>query len=419
MTNPRTTVVGAFERRADAERAVEELQRAGFRDDQIGFATRGGDAAPGSTTIEETGSHAGSGAASGLLTGGVIGGILGALAAGLIPGIGPVIAGGILSGVVGGAAVGAAAGGLLGALAGMGVPEEEAHHYNREFEAGRTIVTVRAGDRYDEARAIMQRFGVLEYGSAATTDRPMAASSPTATRRPTPGQTDTDQERVVELRQEELTAKKQQVQTGEVGLRKEVVTEQRSIDVPVDREEVVVERRAVEPRASDRPIAEGETIDIPVREERVDVQKRPVVYAEVEIGKRVVQDTERVKDTVRREEARVEQGGDVRVRGSGPASNVQAWDDVSPSYRERWQRQYGSSGQRWEDAEPYYRFGYESANDSRYHGRDWSNSEADLRTDYEDWARRNNYRCDESGWDRYRDSLRDMWEQSRSRASTR
>jgi len=419
MTNPRTTVVGAFDKRSDAERAVEELHRAGFSDDQIGFATRGGEAAAGSTTIEETGSHAGSGAAGGLLTGGVIGGILGALAAGLIPGIGPVIAGGILTGVLGGAAAGAAAGGLIGALGGMGVPEEEAHHYNREFEAGRTIVTVRAGDRHDEARAIMQRFGVLEYGSAAGSDRPATTSSATATRRPVSGQPDTDQGRVVELRKEELTARKESVQSGQVGVRKEVVSEQRSMDVPVAREEVVVERRTVEPRASGTPIAEGESIDIPVREERVDVQKRPVVYEEVEIGKRVVQDTQRVSDTVRREEARVEQDGDVRVHGGGSGGSLQSWDEVSPSYRQSWQSQYGTSGQRWEDAEPYYRFGYESASDPRYQGRDWSTSETDLRTDYEDWARRNNYRYDESGWDRYRNSMRDMWQQSRSRASSR
>jgi hypothetical protein len=151
----RTTVVGAFENRRDAERAVEDLHRAGFRDDQIGFATRGDDRVKRGRTIEGTDTHAGGGTAGGLVTGGVIGGILGALAAGLIPGIGPVIAGGILAGVLGGAAVGAVAGGLLGALMDMGVPEEEAHYYNREFEAGRTIVTVRADGRAPEARSIL------------------------------------------------------------------------------------------------------------------------------------------------------------------------------------------------------------------------------------------------------------------------
>jgi hypothetical protein len=40
-TNQPTTVVGVFERRDQAERAVTALEAAGFRDDQIGLATRG------------------------------------------------------------------------------------------------------------------------------------------------------------------------------------------------------------------------------------------------------------------------------------------------------------------------------------------------------------------------------------------
>ena len=117
----------------------------------------------------------------------------------------------------------------------------------------------------------------------------------------------------VQLRQEELRARKDVVEAGAVGVRKDVVAEQKTMDVPVTREEVVVERHAVERRPSDRPIGEGETIEVPVREERVEVEKRPVVYEEVSVGKREVQETERVSGTVRREEARVERGGDVSL----------------------------------------------------------------------------------------------------------
>jgi hypothetical protein len=41
----------------------------------------------------------------------------------------------------------------------MGVPEEEARYYETEFQAGRAIVTVRAGDRYEEAAGILHRHG--------------------------------------------------------------------------------------------------------------------------------------------------------------------------------------------------------------------------------------------------------------------
>src|SRR5215212_5285563 len=38
----RTAVVGVFEHREDADRAVEALRHDGFPDDRIGFAVRGG-----------------------------------------------------------------------------------------------------------------------------------------------------------------------------------------------------------------------------------------------------------------------------------------------------------------------------------------------------------------------------------------
>src|SRR5690349_13277042 len=121
MNNERTTnrtgVVGVFDDRADAERAVDELHRAGFSDHQIGFATKDEGAPAGSRAIDRSGSgEAGEGAAKGAVGGGIVGGILGALATGLIPGIGPVIAGGLLLGILGGVAVGAATGGIFGAL---------------------------------------------------------------------------------------------------------------------------------------------------------------------------------------------------------------------------------------------------------------------------------------------------------------
>jgi uncharacterized protein (TIGR02271 family) len=127
-----------------------------------------------------------------------------------------------------------------------------------------------------------------------------------------------EQGRTVELREEELRARKTPVQAGEVGLHKEVVSEQKTMDVPVTREEAVVERRPVDRRPADRPIGEDESIKVPLREERVEVEKRPVVTEEVEVGKRPVQETERVSGTVRREEARVEGEGDVDVRGDEP-----------------------------------------------------------------------------------------------------
>jgi hypothetical protein len=54
------------------------------------------------------------------------------------------------------AAGGATVGGLAGALIGLGIPEDEAHHYEEELRSGRTIITVQSEGRALEAWSILQ-----------------------------------------------------------------------------------------------------------------------------------------------------------------------------------------------------------------------------------------------------------------------
>lgn len=117
----------------------------------------------------------------------------------------------------------------------------------------------------------------------------------------------------MELREEELRVHTEPVETGQVSLRTEIVSEQRTLEVPVRREEVYVERRAVDRQPADRPIEADmdQVIDVPVREERVELSKRPVVYEEVDVAKRQVTRTEHVSETVGREEARILRERDV------------------------------------------------------------------------------------------------------------
>jgi uncharacterized protein (TIGR02271 family) len=291
----RDTVVGLFRDTARAERAIRDLKGAGFSDKQIGVLMH--DRAQERKLAEDTGTKAGEGAAAGAISGGVLGGIVGLLAgigALVIPGIGPIIAGGALASTLAGAGVGAAAGGLLGALIGLGIPEEEARYYERGFREGGILVTVEAGARRAEARQILLNAGA-EFGPSVT---PVDQE---------------DRERI-ELREEELRASKDRVKAGEVRVRKDVVTEEKTIEVPVTREEVVIERHPASGRKASGDIKEGEEIRIPLTEEQVRVEKTPIVKEEITVGKRQVQDTEKVRDTVRREEARIEEKGDARVR---------------------------------------------------------------------------------------------------------
>ena len=120
---------------------------------------------------------------------------------------------------------------------------------------------------------------------------------------------------VIRLHKEELQASKQRVQTGEVSLRKEVITETKTLDVPVTREEVYIERRPVQAgEIAAGEIGDGETIRVPVMADQVTVEKTSVVTEEVGIGKREIQETQHVSDTVRREEARIEREGNPTVR---------------------------------------------------------------------------------------------------------
>jgi len=108
------------------------------------------------------------------------------------------------------------------------------------------------------------------------------------------------------LMEEKLSPRKETVETGQVKLHKEVVTEERQMDVPVKHEEVVLERHPVEAReAQGATIGEGE-VRVPVREEQVRVERQPYVKEEVSIGKRRVEETQTITGEVRREEPRIE-----------------------------------------------------------------------------------------------------------------
>ncbi len=306
----RSTVVGVFHDHQAADRAVSDLRQAGFRDDQIGVAGRHPE---GSWKGEEASgeeSHAGTGALTGVLAGAGLGGLVGlGVLAGIIPAIGPVIAGGTLAALLANAAGGAAIGGLAGALIGAGIPAEEAEYYHGEFEAGRTIVTVRADGRHDEAEAILRRHGAYDMKTRDTAAHATAEKIHATTG----GQ-------AIPVREEELQAHKHQVEAGEVTVRKDVVTEHKTMDVPVQHEEVIVERHAPSGQytASSADIASGhQEIRVPVMEEQVSVEKHPVVKEEVTVGKKIVQDTEKVGGEVRKEEVHVERQGDVHVRDEG------------------------------------------------------------------------------------------------------
>jgi len=321
-----STVVGVFESRDRAEQAMAELRRVGFRADQIGMVARN-DKGETVRTDGDGDTYAGEGAVAGAVAGGAIGAAVGAgVLAGTIPVIGPVLAIGTLGTILLNAIGGAVIVGIAGALIGWGIPEEEATYYENEVKSGRYLVTVQADGRAAEARAILDRFGGydragwMSRGGAcattatrATTGTAHAATAGSCATGATHAMAGATGERTVQLKEEQLRATKQPVQAGEVEIRKEVHTERKQITVPVEREEVVIERHPV----AERPATGGmhaEEIRIPVREEKVTVTKQPVVREEVTVGKRNVHDTKTVTGEVKKEELVVDTEGDAKVR---------------------------------------------------------------------------------------------------------
>ncbi len=230
--------------------------------------------------------------------------------------------------------------GIIGNLTDTGVAEADARYYQQEYEAGRFIITVRAGERKQEALDILRRYGAydafkrdpqatttsaIETDSTAKTTSTSApaveqetdAAGDTLLTPPTEDLGETYDRHHLDLNEEQLNVSKQSVQTGEVELHKEVVAEQRTLDVPATHEEVVVKQHAVSDIASDTtPIGQNEDVRVPVTAERVEVTKTPVVTGEVSLEKRVVQEKQRVSDTARREELRVEQEGNAPIHGT-------------------------------------------------------------------------------------------------------
>ncbi len=152
----KSTTVGVFNTRAQADKAVNELKSLGYSDDQIGVVAKhetssGLQDDPTGTRWEE---GTGIGAAAGAATGTGLGL---AVAAGLLSPVGPLIAGGALIALIASAGAGATVGTLVGGLIGLGVPEDDAEYYEGEVDAGRYIVTVDAGARSTEVQSMFRR----------------------------------------------------------------------------------------------------------------------------------------------------------------------------------------------------------------------------------------------------------------------
>lgn len=255
------TTVGYFQTRSQAEKALEELRKAGFRSDQIGMAA-GQEAEQSSESFWHK----------------------------VIPFMGNKVE------------YEYNVGQLQSSLEGAGVNRERARYFEYLLAHGNgAIVTVSASGREQEAERIIEQAGGNVGQEAATFQYPEARTQPASGRQR------------IQLLGEVLRIHKERVPLGEVRLRKEVVTETQNVQVPTSREELVIERHPGGEAMASEEIGQQPEIRVPLSEEQVRVEKKPVVREDVEVGKRSVEQTRNVSEQVRREELHVEKDEKTKV----------------------------------------------------------------------------------------------------------
>lgn len=130
-------------------------------------------------------------------------------------------------------------------------------------------------------------------------------------------------EETIELREERLAVNKEKIQSGEVVVQKYTDSKLEEFDVPVNMDNVTVERRPVEGEPLFETYNNTEDSDddlgiirIPVTKERIRVIKEHVVTEEIVITKEVVEKIEHVSGTVKHDDIRVSEvkNEDFKVR---------------------------------------------------------------------------------------------------------
>jgi len=358
-TRTESTVVAVFHNTSDAQAAAEELQASGFSQDEIymNYADRT------DTTVIDAGSSRHEG-------------------------------------------------GIAGWFKRIFGSDDDAdrHYYEDAVSSGNVLLSVDTNEaNVDKAADILNRYSPLDVqregqGSASgvTTSEVTNAASASTARAPT-----SDQTRAVPIVEEELRVGKRTVLKGGVRVYSRVVERPVEETINLQEERVRVERQPVNRPVTESDLRTGrdEVIEVQEYAEEPIVSKEARVTEEVRINKEATERRQTIKDTVRHTEVNVENLGEGRTKGaSGP-------NDINEDFRNHFTSHYGSSGGTYETYEPAYRYGYDTASDPRYGGKDFSQVESDLRSDYE-------RRYPNSTWEKIKGSVRYGWDKVTGRSSS-
>ncbi len=111
----------------------------------------------------------------------------------------------------------------------------------------------------------------------------------------------------LKLKSEQLDIAKQWIQTEDVKAYKETSSIQKTFTIPVEREELVIEKI---PTASDD---KKEVIRIPLSEEEVNFSKHRIILEDVSIYKNQIEDVRHIEETLKKENPKIETFGNAKV----------------------------------------------------------------------------------------------------------
>jgi len=188
-------------------------------------------------------------------------------------------------------------------------PEEEERLYKHYGLTTQDSAQTQTSDRGNAAQAgTAAGTGAAAGTAAGTTGRCEETAKTSAETKKTSADTGkkpvTSDDGSVIRSEEQLNVNKEKVASGRARLRKYVVEDTETVEVPVSREEVKVEREKLSPEEAKKlgntRIGE-ENADVVLHEEQVNVDKETVPVEKVNLNKETVTDKEKVSEDLKKE----------------------------------------------------------------------------------------------------------------------
>ncbi len=294
-----------------------------------------------------------------------------------------------------------------------GIPNDEANFYSEGVRRGGAVIVARVHDsnidqavdimarhnpvRFEDRHAEYKKEGFTGYDASATAftdDQIVEERSRFA---------DTAKQRMQEV-QESLKVGKREYIAGGVRVHKFVDTENVSETLRLRHEHVDVDRttmdRALTPEEADRAFTE-DTVELVERAEEAVVSKEARITGEVAVGKEVEYEDKVITDTLRSTRIEVEQiAGEFAKHG--------------PVFEEHYATAYATTDMDFDYYKPAYQYGYAAGQTENYRDHDYNMVESTLRNDYTTRYGNN----DDSAWENVKDAVQHGYNKAKAAVTT-